>query len=91
VELSNLSTQVKELTTMQSEIAEARKMFELGSQGQPSSTTTLWVSPEFMSIAANEESGVNTNHRGAGFRVIHTLTPPPIKGTKIPPQFNFSN
>lgn len=91
VELSNLSTQVKELTTMQSEIAEARKLFELGSQGQPSSTTAPWVSPEFMPIAANGESGVNTNHRGAGFRVIHTLTPPPVKGTKTPPQFNFSN
>jgi TolA-binding protein len=37
VELRNLSTQVKELTTMQSEISEARKMFELGSQEKPSS------------------------------------------------------
>jgi hypothetical protein len=37
-----------------------------------------------MSIAANEESGVNTNHRSAGFRVIYTLTPPPVKGNKIP-------
>jgi hypothetical protein len=43
-----------------------------------------------MSIAANEESGVNTNHRSAGFRVIYTLTPPPVKGNKIPQQFNFS-
>jgi hypothetical protein len=90
VEMSQLSAQVKEMAAIQGDYYAARKVFDEGSEEQLLSKNTQRETSLLPAGQEHDAYGAATANRGAGFGVVTTLTPPPVKGNNLLPHLGFS-